>query len=70
MKKYWIDAHHHLWRYKPTEYPWMSEKMAILRQDFTTTDLEQVASSCGVRGTVAVQARQMLPEPADKGVYR
>jgi len=62
MKKYWIDAHHHLWRYTPTEYPWMSEKMAILRQDFTTTDLELVASRCGVRGTVAVQARQILQE--------
>jgi len=62
MKKYWIDAHHHLWRYTPAEYPWMSEKMAILRQDFTTRDLEQVANSCGVRGTVAVQARQILQE--------
>jgi L-fuconolactonase len=62
MSKYWIDAHHHLWLYKKAEYPWMSEKMAILRRDFTTDHLEKVVHNCGVRGTVAVQARQMLQE--------
>jgi L-fuconolactonase len=62
MSKHWIDAHHHLWRYQAAEYPWMSEMMGILRRDFTANDLEQVARSCGVQGTVAVQARQMLQE--------
>lgn len=62
MRKYWIDAHHHLWHYKQAEYPWMSEKMAVLRQNFTTDDLERAVHNCGVEGTVAVQARQVLEE--------
>jgi L-fuconolactonase len=62
MRKYWIDAHHHIWQYREADYPWMSEQMATLRQDFTTDALEQVVRDCGVRGTVAVQARQMLQE--------
>jgi L-fuconolactonase len=40
----------------------MSEKMATLRRDFTTDDLEKVVHNCGVQGTIAVQARQMLQE--------
>lgn len=40
----------------------MSEKMAVLRQNFTTDDLEKVIHNCGVQGTVVVQARQMLQE--------
>lgn len=40
----------------------MSEKMSNLRRNFTTDDLRRVAYNCGVQGTVAVQARQMLQE--------
>ena len=40
----------------------MSEKMAVLRQNFTTDDLERAVHNCGVEGTVAVQARQVLEE--------
>jgi L-fuconolactonase len=57
-----IDAHHHLWRYKADEYPWMSEKMTALRRDFLLSDLEQTVSAAGVTGTVAVQARQTVEE--------
>jgi L-fuconolactonase len=57
-----IDAHHHLWRYKPEDYPWMGEGMEVLRRDYLTVELEKVTRSAGVTGTVAVQARQSTEE--------
>ncbi len=59
-----IDAHHHLWRYHPGEYPWIGEHMTALRRDFLVPDLEQAVLSTGVSGTIAVQARQSLAETA------
>ena len=40
----------------------MSEHMEILKRDFLADDLVQVTRACGVQGTVAVQARQMVQE--------
>lgn len=57
-----IDAHHHLWRYVPEDYPWITESMGILRRDYLLADLTAVAEAAGVTGTVAVQARQMPEE--------
>ena len=57
-----IDAHHHLWRYMPTEYEWIDEEMAALRRDFLTKDLIAAMASAEIDGTVAVQARQTLEE--------
>jgi L-fuconolactonase len=57
-----IDAHHHLWRYQPEEYPWMVDGMEVLRRDYLAADLEEVVRSAGVTGTVAVQARQTTQE--------
>jgi L-fuconolactonase len=57
-----IDAHHHLWRYSPHEYPWIDDTMSQLRQDFVVADLERELAGAGVQGTVAVQARQSLEE--------
>jgi L-fuconolactonase len=57
-----IDAHHHLWRYKPAEYPWMGEGMETLRRDYLVDDLQQVAHPAGVSGTIVVQARQTIAE--------
>lgn len=57
-----IDAHHHLWRYNAADYPWMDEKLAVLRRDFSPTDLEPEMRAAGIDGTVAVQARQSLKE--------
>ncbi|HEX3663151.1 MAG TPA: amidohydrolase family protein [Acidobacteriaceae bacterium] len=57
-----IDAHHHLWRYNPRDYAWMSAEMISLRRDFLVPDLEKVAQESGVTGTLAVQARQTLEE--------
>lgn len=29
-----IDAHQHFWRYSPADFPWISEGMPALRQDY------------------------------------
>ncbi|HEY2469532.1 MAG TPA: amidohydrolase family protein [Terracidiphilus sp.] len=57
-----IDAHHHLWRYVPEEYPWMESGMQALHRDYLLEDLAQVTQAAGVTGTVAVQARQSTVE--------
>jgi len=57
-----IDAHHHLWRYQPEEYPWMGDGMEILRRDYLTAELEEVTRAAGVTGTIVVQARQTTQE--------
>ena len=62
MQNFWIDAHHHLWRYNAEEYPWMSERMDVLRRDFEAEELQMLADAHSVVGTVVVQARQTLAE--------
>lgn len=57
-----IDAHHHLWRYTPEDYGWISEGMKGLRRDFIPGDLERELHGAGFSGAVTVQARQSLPE--------
>lgn len=59
-----IDAHHHLWKYNPRDYAWMSDAMTILQRDFLVPELEQVTRASGVEGTVVVQARQTTEETA------
>jgi L-fuconolactonase len=60
--KVMIDAHHHLWKYKPKEYGWMDESMSVLKHDFLPDDLEPELKTAGTTGTVVVQARQNLEE--------
>lgn len=57
-----IDAHHHFWTYVEAEFDWISDGMAILRQNFLPEDLETVTGKAGVTGVVTVQARQTLEE--------
>jgi len=57
-----IDAHHHLWKYSSKEYPWMSDKMDVLRRDYIHDDLSAVTAAVGVTGTVVVQAQQTMAE--------
>ena len=57
-----IDAHHHLWRYEPAEYPWIGDSDAVIRRDFLPRDLLSAWEGVGVQGTVAVQARQTVQE--------
>lgn len=57
-----IDSHQHFWRYEPAEYPWIGPGMERLARDYLPADLEAVARPAGLRGSVAVQARQSLAE--------
>lgn len=57
-----IDAHHHLWRYSPVEFGWITEPMASLRRDFLVADLADALRSSEVTAAVAVQARESIDE--------
>jgi len=57
-----IDAHHHLWRYVPAEYPWMTDGMEVLRRDFLLGDLKAVTALAGIAGTVVVAAARRVEE--------
>jgi len=57
-----IDAHHHLWKYNPTEYDWITPEMKVIARDFLPPELEAQSHYFGIDGTVAVQARQSLQE--------
>lgn len=57
-----IDAHQHFWRYQPQEYPWISEKMARLQQDFLPEQLAIELAAQQIDGAVLVQARQTREE--------
>jgi len=57
-----IDAHQHFWRYSPGAYPWIDERMAVLKQDFLPGDLQPLLVAEGLDGCVAVQASQSLDE--------
>ncbi len=59
-----IDAHHHLWKFNKSDYPWMDESMSVLQKDYMPADLEPQLAVGGVTGTIAVQARQKLEETA------
>ncbi|RTF38226.1 amidohydrolase family protein, partial [Serratia marcescens] len=52
-----IDAHQHYWRYHPQHYPWIDERMRVLRQDFGPAQLRSLLQEHGFDGALAVQAR-------------
>ncbi|NIV40625.1 MAG: amidohydrolase family protein [Anaerolineae bacterium] len=57
-----IDAHQHFWEYSQQDYGWIGPEMAILKKDHLPEDLAPLLDSEGIRGTVAVQARQTVRE--------
>lgn len=57
-----IDAHQHFWIYDQREYGWITDEMAVLKQDFLPDSLKSVISPLGFDGSIAVQARQTLFE--------
>lgn len=59
-----IDAHHHLWRFDPQEYGWITEADSALRRDFLLPELDATLGEAGVGGCIAVQARQSVGETA------
>ena len=57
-----IDAHQHFWQYDPAEYGWIGDSMSGIRRDFLPGDAKCEMDGAGVRGAIAVQARQTLDE--------
>ncbi len=57
-----IDAHHHLWKYKPEEYGWMDHTMSVLKRDYLPANLEPELQKARVKGTVVVQTNQSIEE--------
>jgi len=57
-----IDAHHHFWKYSPTEYGWMNDSMRAIRRDFLPEHLRPELVAAGIDGVVSVHARDTLEE--------
>lgn len=57
-----IDAHQHYWHYQPQHYPWITQQMAVLRQDFGPLELEPLLQQHGFDGALVVQARHSEQE--------
>lgn len=57
-----VDAHQHFWKYDPAEYPWIGDGMQRIARDELPADLAPLLQADGLRGSVAVQARQTLEE--------
>ena len=57
-----VDAHQHFWTYDPVQYDWITEEMAVLKKDFGPSDLKPLLEEQGLKGCVAVQARQTEAE--------
>lgn len=55
-----IDSHQHYWDYEPAAFPWIAPGMAVLAQDRAPADCPM--PSCGVTGSIAVQARNAAAE--------
>ncbi|KFC99759.1 L-fuconolactone hydrolase [Rahnella aquatilis CIP 78.65 = ATCC 33071] len=51
-----IDSHQHFWRYTPQDYRWISDEMAVLKQDFLPETLKNTLQRHDIQGTVLVQA--------------
>jgi L-fuconolactonase len=57
-----IDAHHHLWRYRPPGPPWMADGTAGLRRDFLVEDLRATTAEVGVTRTIVVETERSKEE--------
>lgn len=57
-----IDSHQHFWHYSAAEYPWITDKLAVLKRDYLPNHLAPELAKAGLVGSVAVQARQNLSE--------
>jgi L-fuconolactonase len=57
-----IDSHQHFWDPGVGDYPWMSGDYQPLARPRGPSDLSPLLEAAGVKGTVAIQARQKLAE--------
>jgi len=57
-----IDSHHHFWNYRPEEFGWITDDMAVLRQDFLPHQLAHAIAGTGVDSVITVQSKPSLEE--------
>jgi len=53
-----IDSHQHFWLYDPEDYIWITEELAVLKKNFTPSELKPLLDEAGMDGCISVQARQ------------
>lgn len=53
-----IDSHLHFWHYHPVKDAWITEDMALIKQDFLPSMLIDAMQAKGIDGGIAVQADQ------------
>lgn len=57
-----IDAHQHFWRYTPRDYRWISDDMAVLKQDLMPEKLASALQRHEIQASVVVQACSSIEE--------
>src|SRR5271165_944352 len=59
-----VDAHHHLWRYRPGFKPWLDarEELSSLRRDFLGDELGGFLQANGVDRSVIIQAMDSVED--------
>ena len=57
-----LDSHQHFWKYNPSEYSWINDRMKVLKRDYLPAELDKELLQLNINGTIAVQARQSLAE--------
>src|SRR6187397_3061357 len=53
-----IDAHQHFWQFNEVRDSWITEEMAVIRQDFLPEDLRPLLQQNDFDGCVVVQSDQ------------
>ena len=59
-----IDAHQHFWNFaeNASDFTWMTDELAALKQNFMPSDLDPLLAETGRDGSIAVQAREVVSE--------
>src|SRR5215813_42108 len=57
-----IDAHQHFWQYNPVRDSWITDHMAVLKEDFLPQQLMPALHANDMQGCIAVQADQSEAE--------
>ena len=57
-----IDSHQHFWKYHPQKQDWISDDMAVLKQDFLPAHLKPLLHQQQLDGCITVQCEQHTDE--------
>jgi L-fuconolactonase len=57
-----VDSHQHFWQVGRFAYPWMTDDVEVLCQDYLPRALEPILRRCGVEKTILVQASNSVEE--------